>query len=107
MDTLWYISERVSVWYMYGLCIGSNYVTYAVVVVGMAIGMTSPLHFWFHHACEFVHRERRERYELIFSTVVLSMGIGAVVYFGLPEILIPFEFFDSCERFVPDKKWKV
>lgn len=111
MDTLWYISERAYMWFMYLSCIGSNCVAYAVVVAAIAIGITLPLHTGFQHACEYVPRERRQRWELIFSAVVLCTGIVVVVYFGLPEMLFPFEFFDEpCERFDPDKSpspWKV
>jgi hypothetical protein len=111
MDTLWYISERVYVWYMYGLCVGSNYVTYATVVLGMAVGMTLPLHAGFQHMCEYMERERRQRYELTFTLVVLSVTIAGIVYFDLVRLLFPFEFFSSCEQFDPspptDKQWKV
>jgi hypothetical protein len=96
---------------MYGLCVAGNYVTYTTVVVGMAIGMTLPLHAGFQHACEFVERERRQRYELTFTLVVLSMAIALIVYFDLVRLLCPFDFLDddSCKRFDPsaDKPWKV
>ena len=112
MDTLWYISERVYVWYMYGLCVCSVSATYAVIVVGMAVGMTLPLHAGFQHVCEFVERERRQRWELIFGLAVLSLAIAVIVYFDLVGVLFPFEFFDnSCERFAPSDistpQWKV
>lgn len=89
-------------WFMYLSCIGSNYVMYAAIVVGMAIGMTLPLNSGFHHLMEYVHRERRQRYKLIFEFVVLSVAIAGIVYFNRIEVLLPFEFYISCERRSPD-----